>query len=427
MQRAAWWRTGAWSVMACATLALAGGALDACGDPPPAAEAEWAFSPPVVVWLRSDGSVRAAFLVDVGAGRSFVVATAAGPDGRDTVFFIERTGIQWSAPVFQVRPAGVTRETVQWVTHDPYPTVLTVAEGPAGSAVYLRRRVADEWGPPEPVTQLGLEGVGSARAALGGAEPDGSRRVHVVYSDNRVRGGTCAEGLTLRHRVRTAAGWSQSRIVAQPCAVTSMALAASEGRDDALMVVFAGVGASPIPGSTQSVYGVPAFRGVPAEFQQPFRIVGGTNSDVQVVAQPQGRFVATWRYTRLEAGGQGRAAVTVYEPTTQQWEVPNLGWFFTAPSPFPTAMPGGGVVALGGEQDAPGGRLSAWRWASAAVPVLTRSAVAIPTGTPGSLRLVPFADGSLQALWLESQGGVGLQRVMWASGLPRGLALDAGR
>ncbi len=413
--------------MGCATLALASGALDACGEPPPAAEAEWAFGPPEVVWLRSDASIRGAFLIDVGAGRAFVAATAAGPDGRDTVFFIERTGLQWSAPVFQVRPAGVTSETVHWVTHDPYPTILTVAAGPAGSAVYLRRRIADAWGPAEPVTQLGLEGVGAARAALGGPEPDGSRRVHVVYTDSMVRGGTCPDGITLRHRVRTATGWSQSRIVTQPCAVASMALAASEGRDDSLMVVFAGVAASPVPGTTTAVYGVPAFRGVPAEFQQPFRIVGGSNADVQVVGQPQGRFVATWRYTGLDGGGQGRAAVTVYEPSTQQWQLPNLGWFFTSPAPFPTAMPGGGVVAFGGEIDAPSGRLSAWRWGSPAVPVLSRSAVAIPTGSPGSLRLVPFADGSLQALWVESQGGIGLQRVMWASGLPRGLVPDAGR
>lgn len=427
MRRAAWWRAAGGALVTVGALAAAAGVLDACGEPPPQAEAEWAFGPPQVVWLRSDGTVRDAFLVDVGAGRAFVAITAAGPDGRETLFFIERMGLQWSAPVFQVRPAGVARETVQWVTHDPAPTVLTVAEGPAGSAVYLRRRVADEWGPAEPVTQLGLERVGVARAALGGVEPDGSRRIHVVYSDATVRGGACPEGVTLRHRVRTLGGWSQSRIVAQPCAVTSMALAAGESASDPLMVVFAGVAATPTPGSTQAVYGVPSFRGVPAEFQQPFRVVGGRNADVQVVAQPQGRFVATWRYTGLEEGGQGRAAVTVYEPTTQLWEVPNLGWFFTAPAPFPTALRGGGVVALGGEMDTPGGRLSAWRWGSPATPVVSRSAVAVPTGSPASLRLVPFADGSLQALWVESLSGTGLQRVMWASGLPRGLALDAGR
>lgn len=405
--------------------------LGACLEGAPEPAPRYVFAEPRVVWQRSDGAVGEVFLVDAGAGERFIAAATRGSDGRDQVQLLTRDGTAWSAPVPLVRPAGAERERLGWVTQYPAPALFSVASGAFGSGVFVRRWVNRSWQPPEPVTQLSGERVDALRAAVGGGGGEGGARLHVVYSDSRMTPAGCATGgLTLRHRVWSNGGWSAPRTVVAACTVTQFAFAVQPGALDPLMVTFVGAPAGGAAGGVDgaaALYGVPSATGLPAEFQQPYRIVGGPSRSTELVAAAGGRFVATWHYEGSAEMPQRRAAIAAYDPSRQVWDRPNVSWFYSSVAPFPLALSGAGVLGFGGETDALFPRLAVWRWLSAGDPVVDRSRVAQSAGTPSSLRLIVQSDQRLGAVWVEALGSAGTQRVLYAESAALGAATrDAG-
>ncbi len=393
-----------------------------CGSPGEDPNARWRFGAPQVVQQRSDGALRSAWPVAAPGGRTFLVLTTARDEGASVVGVAERNGTTWTAPFQWARPAGSSTESVAWVTSDPTPAVLTLADGALGPVLYVRRFLGDAWTTPEPVTLQGSERPSVASMALGAAGA-----LHVVYA---MEGGSCMGGSQLRHRVRSGAGWSAIRLVADTCGLDQVSVAVDPSPGDPLLVTWTGPargavtdGATDVVASASAtgVAGADAGAGA-AMFRPPFRVLTGDNRGALAVALGGGRFLASWSLTTTSPSAIGtaprRAAFNTYDLPTDRWSTANTGWFQSSGSPWLVALSkGAGALAFGADGVQPRAQLVMRAWSSPEQPSVSRSVITSPLGLVTSLRGLAASDGTVQASWIETQDG-GAQRLLWSVALP---------
>ena len=399
----------------------------ACGAPGEDPNARWRFGAPQVVQQRADGALSSAWPVAAAGGRTFLVLTAARADGATAVSVAERNGITWTAAFPWALPAGASSESVLWTTSEPTPAVLTRADGALGPVLYVRRFLGAAWTVPEPVTLQGSEPPSLAGMGVGS-----TGALHVVYA---IPGGSCASGSQLRHRVRTEAGWSASRPVADTCGLDQVSVAVDPAAGDALLVTWTGPargavgdGATDVVASASAT--VPSDAGATATmFRPPFRVLTGDNRAAMAVALGGGRFLASWSLTTTNPAAPGagprRAAFNTYELAGDRWGTANTGWFQSDGSPWLVGLPkGGGALALGADGAQARAQLVMRAWSSPERPSVSRSVITSPLGAVSSLRALLAADGTVQASWIETLDG-GTQRLLWSAALPVAPA-DAG-
>ena len=415
---------------ASARAALAGVAfvVAACSAPADLPGSRWRFGTPQIVLQRTDGSLRSSWLVTGAGGRTFVLFGETRADGALGVSLVERDGTSWRAPDPWLRPGGASSETLLWVDDRSVPAVLTLADGPVGPVLYVRTFQRNAWSSPEAVTPQGTE-----RPAYGAIASGDGGALHVVYG---VPGGSCADGVQLRARVRDAAGWSTSRAVADTCGLDRVVVAVDHAPNDPLLVVWTGPSQGiAIEGETDllataSASSVGADGGVTSSFVPPYRVVVGDNREAMAVPVAGGRFLASWTLTTTSPAspstGQRRAAFDTYDRARGVWETADTGWFATNAAPWIAPLPSGGALAFGADGTQPTARLAVREWASASRPVASFDVMANPVGTVSSLRGGLTVDGTVQAVWIETQDG-GAQRLTWTVALPVGPSRDAGR
>lgn len=374
-------------------------ALAAC-DEAPAVGRELQFSTPRLVWQQLGDGVRSVFQVEATAARSFATVTLRDGDDGDAVYLFEQLGATWGAPVRWVRAGGASSESVAWVVSTPRAAVLTRANGPAGTALFVREYGAAGWSAPVQITDWSTEAPGLARIAQGVAADGVHASLHVVYT---VPGGSCDNGAQLRYRGERDGAWTSWRVVATACGVDSLSVATEPVEGTPIMVAWT----SASSGDARDVMAVWSVSSAEPAFGVPFRVATGSAQSAFVHGHGSGRFFLTWWQTDAPR----RAAAAEFDIARSSWSVSSLGWFTTFIAPVTVPLPNGGVLALGSDGDVATSRLVARRWASSAQPVAAQDVVATPQGDVTSQWLSRRADGSAQVMWVETS--LGQQRVLW--------------
>jgi hypothetical protein len=387
----------------------------------PAQAPELLFGAAEVVFQLPGLDPRSVYVTEAPGGRVFAFVTAVSSQGT-VLWRSERVGNGWSAPLPLPRPPTVTAEEVLWATSVPATVVLTRGTGPAGVGLFareygsnVRNGVVNDWLDPQAIVPTGAEQpflVGFAATRLPVAR--GRPTVHLVYA---VPGGGCPGGATLRHRSSVEPGaWSAFSTVAVVCGLESLALAAVDASDGPLVAAWT---AQPPGGGDRRVATATASYRAPGQWsgwQFVLSTAVGEPAGVRLAALSGGAVLASW----LPSLRPLRAAFATR--TAGREFALGAPWFLTGTAPWIEPL-GSEALALGTESEAPAARLVVRRYEGASRAVAALSAVRAPLGPTESPRLLVALDGTVHALWIETQAGV--RRVLAASA--RGALRDAGR